>query len=123
MESRSNISDTAFVACSVFSKNGTLEQRLNTSLEAFENRPSAKHEILSKLWKPLKLRCIAPPDWLKEGDATLAVQMVDAFSRGGSSEPQWLTQMMTVEVVPQEPAGPIGACITPYVTARPTLQV
>lgn len=117
MEAPPNISDNAFPACMLHSKNGSTTQRLRTSIEGFANRPGTDRPAFVDTWKPVMVTCLDPPKW--SAGAMLSLQLVEDVFQPDKSSAIWLGQVL-VEAIAQNLAGDIGACISPYVTARPT---
>lgn len=114
LEVDSDITADAFQACVVSQTDGSASAELAVVVEDFEDRPE---KIYPVYWRATILICSDPPSWVASGTARLTVKL--SLPMQGMAS---LAQHVNVEPIPQEPAGDIGACVAPYITARPTLH-
>lgn len=113
MEADANLDESVFQFCLVSNKNGQ-QAILKSVLDPFTNRPG-KDDL--RFWKPLKLSCQNPPEWLSEGNAKLSVQVM-----GPAQQIVVLAQSLTIESIITQQTAQIGACLGPLFSAAPTLH-
>ena len=111
MEADVSITNEAFVSCVISRKGSKLAADLPITLEGFEDRPEKIYPIF---WRTLIIHCHDSPTWAGSGSVGLTL----VLSTGGDITT--LDQQVSVHAIPQESGGAIGACVAPYVTARPT---
>ena len=114
LEAERNISEAVFAACVVSRSRAESQLRttvyLETAVEGFTTRPG----LQDPFWKPMMVACQAPPQWSGEAKLTLQLRHADQLLL--------LPQEVAVEAVPSNFESEVGACVSPYVTARPTFQ-